>query len=621
MIKNIISFLWVALAVAVFLGCNEQPDKEIPKPNILWIVSEDNSPFIGAYGDEFSTTPVLDSFAKQGVLFENAFATAPVCAPARSTLITGMYANSLGTHQMRSWYQIPEEFRFFPSYLQDAGYYCTNNSKKDYNTIDQPEAWNESSNEATYRNRKPGQPFFHVQNIFVSHESSLHDSIPWEVLRHDPEQVPIPPYHPRTPEMKHDWAQYYDKIEDMDSLVGQLLQQLEKDGLKDSTIVFYYSDHGGVLGRSKRYMYESGLRVPLIVHFPEMYKDLLPESIKNTTDRLVSFVDFPATVLSLAGVDVPEHFQGKPFFGAQEGPEKDYVFGFRGRMDEKIDMSRSVRNKQYRYIRNYMPHKVYGQYLEYLWRAPSMRSWEKAYYSGELNEIQEAFFKAKPAEELYDIKKDPFNINNLAKDPEYENVMLEMRKQNQEWIYETRDAGFLPEPMMARIAQDTPVFRYMRSPEVPFEKLVETADMASSRDKAFMDEILDRLNDGYPAIRYWAVIGCIVLEANDAVVINKLQTIMKDDPEISVRIAAAEALYRRGEKEGVIQTLSEALDSDIEMTRLYALNVLEMMGEEAFVLKDKIQALIIRDPDTKVYDLRVAMTLMDFFRKEGLINE
>ena len=613
--------LLITVVAVCFFGCNQQSEEDIPKPNILWIVSEDNSPFIGAYGDEFATTPVLDSLAKQGVLFENAFATAPVCAPARSTLITAMYANSLGTHQMRSWYQIPEEFRFFPSYLQEAGYYCTNNAKKDYNTIDQPKAWNESSDQATYRNRKSGQPFFHVQNIFVSHESSLHDSIPWEDLRHDPKQVPIPPYHPRTPEMEHDWAQYYDKIEDMDTEVGRLLQQLEKDGLKDSTIVFYYSDHGGVLGRSKRYMYESGLRVPLIVYFPEMYKDLLPESMKSQTDRIVSFVDFPATVLSLAGVDIPEHFQGRPFFGGQEGPEREYAYSFRGRMDEKIDMSRSVRDKQYRYIRNYMPHKIYGQYLEYLWRAPSMRSWEKAYYAGELNETQEAFFKTKPAEELYDIREDPFNINNLAKDPEYENVLLELREKNREWIYDIRDAGFLPEPMMAKIARDTPVYRYMRSPEVPFEKLVETADMASSRDKTFLDDILVRLTDDYPGIRYWAVIGCIVLEADDSEVINKLKALMKDDPEISVRIAAAEALCRLDEKEGILETLSEALGSDIEMTRLYALNVLEMMGEEAFVLKDKIHALIQRKPDTKVYDIRVAMTLKDYFRQEGLIED
>ncbi len=227
----------------------------------------------------------------------------------------------------------------------------------------------------------------------------------------------------------------------------------------------------------------------------------------------------------------------------------------------------------------------------------------------------------KPAEELYDIKADPFNVNNLAGNPEYEEVMNEMRNQNQKWIHEIRDAGFLPEPMMARIAQDTPVYDYMRSGVVPFERLVETADMASLRDITILDDILLRLNDDYPAIRYWAVIGCIVLEADGNDVVKKLQTMMTDDLEMSVRIAAAEALYRLEEREGVIETLSEALDSEIEMTRLYALNVLEMMGEEAFELKDKIQALILREPDTKVYDIRVAVTLMDFFRNEGLISE
>ena len=599
--------------VFFLFGCQQQQNENLPPPNILWIVSEDNSPLLGAYGNEFATTPVLDSLAEQGILFENAFAAAPVCAPTRSTLITGMYANSLGTHQMRSWYPIPESFHFFPSYLRKAGYYCTNNSKKDYNTIDQPDAWNESSDEATYRTRKPGQPFFHVQNIFTSHESSLHDSIPWEDLRHDPETVPIPPYHPRSPAMKHDWAQYYDIIEDMDSEVGLLLHQLQKDGLKDSTIVFYYSDHGGVVGRSKRYLFESGLRVPLIIYIPEMYKHLLPVSMEKRTDRIVSFVDFPATVLSLAGVKVPEHFQGIPFLGKQNGPEKDYAFGFRGRMDEKIDMSRSVRNKQFRYIRNYMPHKIYGQYLEYLWRAPSMRSWEKAWQAGELNDTQAKFFNTKPAEELYDVVNDPHNVNNLAENPEFQDVLLELREQNLRWINEIRDAGFIPEPMMARIAQDKPVFDYLRSGEVPFKRLVETADMATFGDSAFQEEIINRLEDTYPAIRYWAVIGCIVNEINKPGVIKKLQMLMKTDKEIAVQIVAAEALYRLDTKEGVLQTLSKALDSDLEMTRLYALNVLSIMGKEAYPLKDKIQSLIVRTPDTKVYDIREAMNIMSHF--------
>ena len=248
MVKNILSLL------LLFIVLPEIHAQQKDKPNILWIVSEDNSPFLGCYGDKFATTPNLDKFAKQGIQYNNAFATAPVCAPSRFTLITGMYPPSMGTEHMRSTYPVPDDVKFFPRYFREAGYYTTNNAKKDYNTTDQPEAWDESSAKATYKNRKPGQPFFAVFNLNVSHESSIHTSVPTNKLKHDPEKVTLPPYHPTTPEMKHDWAQYYDKIEDMDRQVGALLKELEAEGQAQNTIVFYYSDNGGILGRSKRFL-------------------------------------------------------------------------------------------------------------------------------------------------------------------------------------------------------------------------------------------------------------------------------------------------------------------------------------------------------------------------------
>src|SRR5690606_9080679 len=203
----------------------------------------------------------------------------------------------------------------------------------------------------------------------ISHESSIHT--PLDTLMHDPKQVPIPAYHPRTPEMKHDWAQYYDRITQMDTWVGGILDELEREGLAENTIVFYYSDHGGVLGRSKRFLFESGLRVPLIVRFPEKYAHLAPGGPGTWQDRLVSFVDMAPTLLNLAGAPVPAYMQGRPFLGRQSDEQSDYAFSFRGRMDERIDLSRSVRDKQYRYTRNFMPHKIYGQYIEYLWQASS----------------------------------------------------------------------------------------------------------------------------------------------------------------------------------------------------------------------------------------------------------
>lgn len=608
MMKNIQPWVFASLALTQ-VSCDQQEEK-LPLPNILWIVSEDNSPFIGAYGDEFATTPVLDSLASKGTLYVNAFATSPVCAPARSTLITGMYANSMGTENMRSNYPIPEDFRFFPTYLREAGYYTTNNSKKDYNTLDQEEAWHESSKTATYLNRKPGQRFFHVQNIHVSHESSLHDSIPWEELIHDPEKVPIPDYHPKNDAMKHDWAQYYDKVQMMDAEVGKIIKELEESGLADSTIVFYYSDHGGVVGRSKRFIFESGLHVPFIISFPEMYRHLAPTSAGEKSGRLVSFVDFGPTVLSLAGIKVPENMQGKPFIGKYTSPEKDFTYGYRGRMDEKLDLVRSVRDKQYRYVRNYMPHKKYGQFIQYLWRAPSMRAWEQAYLQGELDETQSAFFNEKPAEELYDVTRDPDNVVNLAKVDEYKDILLKLRAEQERWIKEIKDVGFIPEPLVEEVSSEMPVYEYVRQEGFPYERIYETARMASSRDIAYADELLKRMDDPHPAIRYWAVTGAIILEMESPAVITVLKNRLEDEKAF-IAAAAAEALHKSGVMEGVLEGLSYAMDSEYQMTRVYALNVLSQMGEDALPLKEKIGTLITGDPGTSVYDIREAMNIIE----------
>jgi N-sulfoglucosamine sulfohydrolase len=596
-----------ALLFLTLLFAGGQEAAAQSRPNILWITSEDNSAFLGAYGDAFATTPHLDKMATQGVLYQNAFATAPVCAPSRSTLITGMYPTAMGTENMRSTYPIPSSIKFFPRYLREAGYYTTNNVKKDYNTDDQPEAWDESSTTATYKNRKPGQPFFAVFNLTVSHESSLHK--PVDQLKHDPERVPIPPYHPRTPEMKRDWAQYYDKVQEMDTQVGKLLQELEEAGLAESTIVFYYSDHGGALGRSKRFMYESGLHIPMIIRFPKQYEQLAPGKPGSKTDRLVTFVDFGPTVLSLAGVPVPSHMQGKAFLGQHQAAPREYAFAFRGRMDERFDLSRSVRDKKYRYIRNYMPHKIYAQHISYLWQAPSMQSWEAAYRAGELNETQRRFWEPKPAEELYDVEADPHNINNLAGQPQYQQVLERMREANRQWQREVKDVGFLPEPMMADISKKTTLFDYARSGKYPLERVMETAELASSREVKHLKELTKRLTDPNPAVRYWAATGCTVLGKQAAPARGVLRR-LRADPELSVRIAATEALYGLGEKERAIPVLTEALKSDNVMARVQALGVLETMNQDAIGALAAVKALVQSNPQDKDYDSRAAESLI-----------
>lgn len=602
------SHLMALLLSFVFLINACQPVKE-ERPNVLWIVSEDNSPFLGAYGDEFATTPNLDQLAARGILYHNAFSPAPVCAPTRSSIITGVYANSLGTHQMRSNYPIPENCQFYPALVKAAGYYCTNNSKKDYNTIDQETAWDESGNKAHYKNRKEGQPFFHIFNFTISHESSVHKPIPNEELRHDPDLVPIPPYHPKTPEMKHDWAQYYDKVEDLDTRVGEVLEELEQLGEAENTIILYYSDHGGVLGRSKRFMYESGLKVPLIVYLPEKYQHLAKEKPGTSTDRFVNLVDMGPTLLNLLGIDIPGHMQGKPFLG-QNAPALDKTYGFRGRMDERFDLVRSVRDKKYRYIRNYMPHRIYGQYIEYLWRAPSMKSWERAFINGELNETQSAFWKQKPAEELYDISKDPHNVNNLANDPEYTDVIQRMRGDNIAWQKEIMDVGFIPEPMIERLTKNKIMYEYMRQGEIPFDRIIETADLATRMEPGLLRDIADRLNDTNPAVRYWAVVGCVI-NSTDAMEYKAQLADLIQDTEVAVRIAAAEALYNLDEKEMAVDALIQALENEYEMARTMALNVLELMGEDARKALPATKTLLENASKKNSYDVRAAQRLVE----------
>jgi N-sulfoglucosamine sulfohydrolase len=598
-----------------FIQISGQAQNAADRPNILWIVSEDNSPLLGCYGDKFATSPNIDKLATQGVLYDNAFASAPVCAPSRFTLITGMLASAMGTENMRSEYPVPAFVKFFPKYLREAGYYTTNNAKKDYNTIDQPDAWHESSAKATYKNRQPGQPFFAIFNLQVSHESNIHT--PVAALKHDPEKVPIPPYHPRTPEMKHDWAQYYDKIQTMDEQVGKLLQELDEAGLADKTIVFYYSDHGGVLGRSKRFIYESGLKVPLIIRFPEKYKALASGQPGTRTDRLVSFEDFAPTILSLAGIKIPDYLQGKAFLGNQQTAPKDYAFSFRGRMDERIDLVRSIRNKKYRYVRNYMPHKIYGQYISYLWQAPSIASWEKAYKAGQLNKDQARFWEAKPTEELYDITADPHNLNNLADKPEHKQLLEKMRLDNRNHLLKTKDAGFIPEAMSYEIARTGSLYEYARTNKYPLETILETAEMATTREASALNKLIERLSHPNPVVRYWAVTGCLILGPKATAARPKLQTLL-GDPEPAVRIAAAEAVSAWGEEKKALPILSQALTSNNLHARVQALNILENMGSKAQTAMPALQQFASLEKADKNsildnrfdYDIRAAKALI-----------
>ncbi len=585
---------------------------ELPPPNILWLTSEDNSPMLGCYGDTFATTPNLDALAARGFLYTHAYSNAPVCAPSRNTIITGVYANSGGHEHMRSFYRKSDDVRLYPEFLRKAGYYCTNNSKEDFNIdpTQTKDVWDALGREAHYKNRPSGKPFFAIFNATISHESSIHKSIPSEELRHKPEDVVLPPYHPDTEEFRHDWAQYYDKVEDMDTWVGTKLRELEELGEAENTIVFYYSDHGGILGRSKRFVYESGTHVPFIVHIPEKYKHLYPvKEPGSRVDRLISLVDLGPTLMSIIGESIPSFFQGQAFLGEQKSDDPEYVFMFRGRMDERYDMSRAVRDRRYRYIRNYMPHREYAQFIDYLWRAPSMRSWEAAFRAGECNDVQSIFWNSKPAEELYDTENDPWEVKNLATDPNYKEVLERMRKASRDWSLRIRDVGFLAEAeVIERVGEGAP-YDYMRNADVDLAGLISAAETCSSPSD--VAQIVEYLRSDDSGIRFWGATGLLVLGEKARPAMADLRKALYDSaPDVAV--TAAEALYRLGDKAVARKSIYAILQSPNSFARTRAINTIDILDESTPEAKAAVISMVrgLSERSNQDYDWRAARSLL-----------
>ncbi|WP_319592442.1 sulfatase [uncultured Draconibacterium sp.] len=439
-------YLIVFLIVLSF-GVSAQENKQ---PNILWISCEDISPRLGCYGDPVAQTPNIDRLAEQGMRYTNVYTSAPVCAPCRSGIITGMYQTSIGTHHMRTSHEgktkelptpyaaVPPHYvKAFPEYLRTAGYYCTNNAKTDYQFsgfTDVPVSiWDESSSKAHYKNRKnKDQPFFAVFNYTLTHESKT-----WlEPYKTNPDSVFVPPYYPDTEPVRRSIARLYDNINRLDSIVGEHLKELEEEGLADNTIVFFWSDHGDGLPRGKRWLYDSGLKVPLIIRWPGNIKP------GEVNDQLISSIDFGPTVLSLANVSKPYHMQGIPFLGNQKEEARDMVFSARDRFDESYDMVRSVRDKRYRYVRNYYPNNAKIIWVPFRNRSPIMQELLRLKAEDNLTADQADWFEQTRApEELFDCIADPYQLNNLANDPTYKKILVEMRNELDAWQKETEDLG------------------------------------------------------------------------------------------------------------------------------------------------------------------------------------
>ncbi|MGL1885073.1 MAG: sulfatase [Reichenbachiella sp.] len=478
---------WIVFVLLVSLGsCSDKEQREekvyasIPsvinvdlsfRPNIVWIVAEDLSPVIPSYGDSTIVTPHLDRLASQGVCYDNFYTPHPVCATARAALITGKYANNIGASHMRTgpWYAgvanqqtldtynsfdpnqptayeaIPNtEVRMFTEQMRTAGYYCSNNSKEDYQMIKTPTAWDESSSKAHWRNRNSDQPFFSVFNIMVTHESKIWSKSEDSLWVENNLDVPIPLYLPDSEVAKRDIRRMYSNVLEMDHQVGEILQQLEDDQLLDSTIVIWYTDHGGPLPRQKRLLLESGIKVPMIIRFPN-------EEYNGARDsRMISFVDMAATMLSLIGEVPTSDMDGSAFLGTYlRANEPQYVFGAADRFDEISDKVRSVTDGEFKYIKNYQLNQSSYMDVSYRKQMPIMQELLRLKDADELTDIQQLWFKSqKVEEEFYDLAQDPYEINNVAQDPNYQEKLKELREANNTWLAGVDDQGLQDEKQL-----------------------------------------------------------------------------------------------------------------------------------------------------------------------------
>ncbi len=571
------------------------------RPNILWLSAEDISPHLGCYGDLQAITPNLDQLAKEGTRYTHAFTTAGVCAPCRSGIITGMYQTTLGTHHMRCNAVLPRHIKPFTTYLRKAGYYCTNNSKKDYQFREPKDTWDESGGKAHWRKRKSGQPFFSVFNFTGCHESGIAGQAKYKSVtqnlkasqRQNASELKLPPYYPDTPIVREDWKRNYELITAMDAWAGDIIKQLKDDGLYENTIIIFWSDHGVGLPRAKRWLYDSGTRVPLIVR--------QPAGEVGVSDRLVSSIDFGPTVLKLAGLEIPKHMQGRSFI---EGRPRKYVFGARDRMDERYDIIRSVRDKRYRYIRNYEPLKTYYQYMNTPEKGATMKEIRRMAKAGKLPAAAKLFMAtSKPTEELYDLKNDPHEINNLVGNSKYADKLVELRNTHSDWVKRTGDLGLLPEAEIEiREKAAGSRFDILRGKNKLNTQLGNAAAMASAGVYA-LPSMIQSMQHPDAAVRYWGATG-VGNVGKTAVNARQPMIDALKDKSPSVRIAAARALAKLGDLEYALPVLEEELQSEHQWGRLAAAIVLDEMDDQARPAIPALKKALVNQPNK--YIVRVA---------------
>ncbi len=548
------------------------------KPNILWLTSEDNNVnWVGCYGNPHADTPNIDALAAEGFQYMHCYANAPVCAPSRSTWITGVHALSMGTHPMRSRYDIPHDrIPYYPDLLKARGYYTVNQRKTDYNIGGRKDSSAWDAGKVDWRVLKAKQPFFAVLNHTSSHESKAFGAV--DKTTHKPADTRLAAYHPDIPVIRQNYAHYHDAVKKMDNQIGQALAALKAQGLEDSTIVIYNSDHGGVLARSKRFLYNSGTHCPFILRIPKRFKHLWPAEKPGTkVDRLVSFIDMTRTWMSLAGVHDVGVMQGQVILGKEADPEREWHISYRARMDERVDNQRAIRNKQYLYIRNYMPYAPAGQHLSYLWRMEATRAWAAHHKAGKTDAVTGRWFGTKVAEELYDTTKDPDNVVNLAGTPETEKVLVQMRAKLRDWQVAHYDAALLPESEMVERAKTHKVtlFDLVRdATKYDLESYLDASEVALAATEADLPKLLTMLEHSDSGVRYWGIVGVFLLKDAGKGALERVLKLANADESDHVRVMAAYTLHQFGKGDEAQQVFNELLKNGSHAT-LKILNIID----------------------------------------------
>ena len=601
------------------------------RPNILWLTCEDMSPDLGCYGDTYARTPHIDRLAARSIRYTRAFAESPMCAPSRSALISGMHTGPLGTSMMRSAHPVPTAYRGFPAWLRDAGYYTSNNSKTDYNLFAPnfvQTAWDESSKTAHWRKRPAGKPFFSVFNYTDTHQSMTsrddYDAFAKKVQSrlspgeiHDPAKAPLPPYYPDTPTARRTVARYYDCISTLDVWVRDILADLQADGLAQDTIVLFYSDHGAGMPGGKAAAFDRGLRVPLLVHFPEKFRHLAPTANGAVSDRLVSFVDFGPTVLNLAGLKVPAHMQGRPFLGNDTPDPNRFVHGTRDRLDETLETTRWISDGRFHLVRSFDTRppadqqtllSCYNSNGELCHEIRALKA------AGSLNDTQRKLWgDSRPPVMLFDTQSDPWCLNNLANDPAHTGRAATMLAELENLMLRDLDLGLWPEP--ERVAAENGHSAHLRAHRdklYPLDRILPIAKLVGQGPQ-HRHALTAALADADASVRYWAAIGLTALGGD----IEPLRPLLKDSAA-SVRIIAAESLVRHDANPAALDLLATELDSRNEWAATRAARALELLGEKARPKLDIMRDALKRrtsgffgkeGPDPVNYGLEFSLTM------------